>query len=65
MALTDNRYKLISTDEGENFALYDLLQDPAETNDIADQNPDIVEKMKDELKEWRQNCQDSFDGKDY
>jgi len=64
-SLTDNRYKLITTDRGSTFELYDLLADPHETNDIAAAHPEIVSKMKASLAKWETSCDDSLAGKDY
>ncbi|MHC4125698.1 MAG: sulfatase family protein, partial [Planctomycetota bacterium] len=63
--LTDNRYKLISIDDGSGYMLFDLIKDPAETRDIADENPKIVRKMKTTLKRWHKNCKSSLAGEDY
>ena len=42
-----------------------LVNDIAETNDIANLHPQRVEKMKETLKEWQNSCKDSAKGKDY
>ena len=52
----DGRYKLIvggwnkgetkEDDAGKELVLYDLKKDPAERNDIAENNPEIVERLK-------------------
>jgi hypothetical protein len=63
--LTDNRYKLITIDDGSYYMLFDLIKDPAETRDIADENPKIVRKMKTALKRWHKNCKSSLVGEDY
>ena len=65
VSLTGNRYKLYSSDSGKTFELYDLVEDPSESNDIAQQHPGIVGEMKATLKAWRASCKDSFKGKDY
>jgi arylsulfatase A-like enzyme len=46
-AVRDGRYKLINGQE-----LYDLDADPAETNNIAQQQPDIVKKLRGEYDRW-------------
>jgi len=56
MSWVTDRYKLISTDEGKTFELYDLMEDPGEKTDIADLNPKRVEKMKANLLEWVAAC---------
>jgi arylsulfatase A-like enzyme len=45
------RYKLVSTAKGER--LYDIIDDPGETADIATAKPEVRAKMKDELTEWK------------
>ncbi len=60
-----DQYKLISTDRGENFELYDLLADPGESQDIAAEFPTQVEEMKRELNTWISSCKRSDQGLDY
>lgn len=65
IALTDNRYKIYSKDEGKTFELYDLLNDPSERRNLAAEKPEIARKMIDTLNAWRASCRQSLDGKDY
>jgi arylsulfatase A-like enzyme len=65
MAVIDNQYKLISFDNGKTFQLYDLSKDIGETQDISAQHPDIVQKLKGLLENWRPSCTNSSQGKDY
>jgi arylsulfatase A-like enzyme len=65
LALTDNRYKIYSGDDGATFELYDLIADPSETNNIAKEKPDILSAMKATLAEWRASCRASDAGDDY
>lgn len=65
LAWIDDRYKLIHGTRvpeamfGQNkatelkFELYDIVNDPGETIDIASQHPDIVARMTLELEDWR------------
>jgi len=62
---TADQYKLISNDDGENYELYDLLNDPGETKDLSDSLMQIVQDMKGELEEWMASCARSDDGADY
>lgn len=80
-ALTDNRYKIIryskGTREGNNprirtpekdtgrWELYDLLEDPGEMNNVADQYPKVLDRMDGEFQRWLASCQESAAGKDY
>ena len=64
-ALNGNRYKLISTDKGRTFELYDMVNDPSEKTDIAKKHPEVVKAYKKQLKEWIKSCRRSDAGKDY
>lgn len=61
----DDRYKLISTDKGQTYELYDLLADPAEEQNVIGEHPEIAERMKRELLDWVASCRDSWEGADY
>jgi len=65
VSLTDNRYKIYSSNKGKTYKLFDLIEDPAETKDLAGEKPNIVKAMKKTLEEWRASCKDSLAGKDY
>jgi arylsulfatase A-like enzyme len=65
IALIDNRYKIYSKDKGENFELYDLTDDPGETNDLAGEKTEIVCQMSAALEKWRASCKNSLAGDDY
>ena len=65
VSLTDNRYKIYSDDKGKTYMLFDLIDGPAETENLAAQKPQIVETMKKTLENWRASCKDSLAGKDY
>ncbi len=65
ISLSDNQYKLYSSDSGQTYELYDLIADPYETNDIAAQDPGIVASMRTTLEQWRDSCTKSREGKDY
>ena len=65
VSLTDNRYKIYSGDKGKSYALFDLLDDPGETKDLAAEKPRILHAMKTKLERWRVSCKKSLDGKDY
>lgn len=67
-AWTDNRYKLVTLKPQrgkKNIELYDLLADPRETNNIADEHPDLVRRMMVELHEWQRSVERSLSGADY
>jgi arylsulfatase A-like enzyme len=65
VSLIDNQYKVYSKDKGQTYELYDLIADRAETTDIAERRPEVVERMRHALEAWRQSCSDSSSGKDY
>ncbi len=65
VSLTDNRYKIYSSNKGKTYALFDLLEDPGETKDLAEEKPQILQSMKATLVKWRKSCQESLAGKDY
>jgi arylsulfatase A-like enzyme len=44
------------------FELYDIVNDPGETTNIATENPDIVRKMSLELSSWRDSVANSIEG---
>jgi arylsulfatase A-like enzyme len=65
VSLTDNRYKIYSNDDGKTYMLFDLLDDPGESNNLAAEKPDILYAMKGMLETWRASCKDSLAGRDY
>jgi arylsulfatase A-like enzyme len=65
LSLMDNRYKIYSSDKGKTYMLFDLIEDPGETKDLAAEKPQILKSMKTMLIKWRKSCQDSLAGKDY
>ena len=42
------------------FELYDLINDPSESQDISDEHPHIVIGMKEDLNKWRQSVATSI-----
>jgi arylsulfatase A-like enzyme len=65
LALVGDRYKLISVNGGKQWFLYDLVNDPEETIDVAATNPGIVTSMRVALQEWTASCARSAKGEDY
>ena len=75
--LNDNRYKLVhnpskkrlKSDNGSTpvveWELYDLIEDPSETTNLADTYPEILKKMRSQLLAWQISCQLSAKGLDY
>jgi arylsulfatase A-like enzyme len=65
LAWIDNHFKLYSPDQGASFELYNLEEDPGETNDVSAEYPEITKKMRKELSGWIRSCKKSNRGKDY
>ncbi|MFY0654486.1 MAG: sulfatase-like hydrolase/transferase [Cyclobacteriaceae bacterium] len=66
--IIDNRYKLLiheNTDDEPSIELFDLIEDRAETKNLADSYPDITEKMQQQLYEWQLSVLNSLTGADY
>lgn len=63
----DGRHKLILREKkNETIAeLYDLKADPAEKNDISAQHPELIQKLKVDLRKWQDSVLQSLMGKDY
>ncbi len=67
-ALSDDRYKLIHnrhkkrprSDNGNapvaEWELYDLLDDPSETKNLASARPEVVDRMSEALLKWQASC---------
>jgi len=64
-AWVNNRYKLISTNHRKDFELYDLINDPSETEDIIAIEEDVAKEMREELNEWLESIENSAIGSDY
>ena len=76
-AASDQRYKLVhnrstSRQKSDNgvtpfaeWELYDLLNDPTESKNLASESPEFVERLRKGLQDWEQACQHSNEGGDY
>ena len=65
-ALVDNNYKLVTLDIGkEEFELYDLVNDPNETNNIIKEEKEVAIRLIQEFNAWNQSVEKSVEGKDY
>ncbi|MBI9019145.1 MAG: sulfatase-like hydrolase/transferase [Phycisphaerae bacterium] len=67
ISLTDNRYKIYSNDSGVTFELYDLMNDPSEATNLADESEHatMIAEMKTKVLFWRDSCTASNNGDDY
>lgn len=65
-ALTDNRFKLVkSASKNGGYELFDLLEDPAEKNDLSASKPEVFAAMKARMAEYEESSRRSRDGADY
>ncbi len=63
-----HRYKLIvegDTPNEKGYELYDIQNDPAETTNLADEFPEVVDEMAVELHKWQESVLNSLTGTDY
>lgn len=63
-AWVEQQYKILDSFKGR-WLLYDLQEDPKESNDIADSHPQIVDEMEKRFEEWKSSCEKSNRGADY
>ena len=66
-ALIDGNFKLLRNGRGKkaSWQLYDLENDPGETTDISDQQPDRFQKLVAEAEAMLASVEASSEGKDY
>jgi len=72
VALIGDRYKIYGKGTRKNqsgkmpaLKLFDLVDDPAEKNDLATKQPEILKTMALDLEKWRASCRRSDKGADY
>ena len=53
LAIREGNWKLFAKPDGSEVELYDIPNDPAEKNNVADKNLNIVSKLLPKLLEWR------------
>jgi arylsulfatase A-like enzyme len=66
--MMNDQYKLIvegKTPNEDGVELYDILNDPGETTNVADTYPEEVEAMQVELRKWQESVLNSLTGADY
>ncbi|QDU36355.1 Arylsulfatase [Maioricimonas rarisocia] len=59
-----SRYKLIVHGNGET-ELFDITADPAEKTSLADEKPEVVDQMRQQLRSWQKSVLTSLTGADY
>ena len=52
LATRDGRWKLLIDPDGSNARLFDLASDIKETTNKAEENPEVVNKLKDDIRNW-------------
>jgi arylsulfatase A-like enzyme len=65
IALTDNRFKLVGHAQRDRWELFDLLADPSEQKNVADEHAAVAQSMISQLGAWRASCDASDRGEDY
>ena len=53
LAIREGDWKLLIDEDGSKPQLYDLSKDVAETTNLAGQNPDVVQRLKKRVLDWR------------
>ena len=56
MAIRKDRWKLLMNPEKDRVELYDIPNDRSELNDLAQDHPDIVAELSDQLMAWKGSC---------
>ena len=66
-AIIKGHFKLCTnlSASGAEDALYDLRNDPAETNNLIAAHQEVAQSMKAQLRKWISSCRKSFGGEDY
>ena len=65
-ALVDNDFKIILDDvNADDVQLYNLTEDPTETTDLSELQPEIASEMKQMYNEWNLAVDASLRGEDY
>lgn len=55
-ALMEDNFKIYSSNDGQQYELYDLLKDPSETTDLAAKYPDELKRRVPKLEAWIESC---------
>jgi uncharacterized sulfatase len=59
LAIRDGDWKLLMWRKPERSELYDLAADPGETRNLAEQNPEVVRMLGEQLSKWDENVHSS------
>ena len=63
--ITDDYKLVVDGDKGTGIELFDLKLDPAEKNNLAQDNPQIVQQLSEQLRQWQASVLNSLMGRDY
>ena len=61
----DGKHRLSVDPEGKAVALHDIFADPAHKANLAEQQPETVQRLRQALDAWRASVRASYDGKDF
>ncbi|WP_420399079.1 sulfatase [Flagellimonas sp.] len=64
-ALIGEDFKIYSNDDGNTFELYNISEDPSETENLAESNPSQLQKMVEEWNIWKASQEASANNADY
>ena len=55
LALREGKWKLLLQADGSQVELYDLDEDKFETENLAEEQPETVDRLSKELRNWRES----------
>lgn len=53
LAIRDGKWKLLMNPDNSHIELHDLIRDPGEVDNLADNNPSVVDRLSRQLLEWQ------------
>lgn len=53
LAIRNGKWKLLMNPDRSRVELYDIPDDPAELDNLADQHPDFVKSLSEKLMKWQ------------
>ena len=65
IAWHENDFKIYSSNQGKSWELYNLANDPSESHDLSDREPERLKSMVSKAKKWVESCSESDRGMDY
>jgi arylsulfatase A-like enzyme len=55
LAIREGKWKLLVNADGSGAELYDIIADPQETTNLADDHPDVAKRLAAESLAWRKS----------